>query len=70
MIISLATSSVRKCRVPLVSSQFRGSKARQFVNDAELVHFSYQRFLENQIRMHHAFEGTPIKLVFRNRSES
>ena len=40
-----------------------------FVNDAELVHFSYQRFLENQIRMHHAFEGTPIKLVFRNRSE-
>ena len=41
-----------------------------FVNDAELVHFSYQRFLENQIRMHHAFEGTPIKLVFRNRSET
>lgn len=40
-----------------------------FVNDAELVHFSYQRFLENQIRAYHAFEGTPIKLVFRNRSE-
>lgn len=41
-----------------------------FVNDAELVHFSYQRFLENQIRAYHPFEGTPIKLVFRNRSES
>jgi GTP-binding protein len=41
-----------------------------FVNDTELVHFSYQRFLENQIRAFHAFEGTPIKLVFRNRSET
>lgn len=41
-----------------------------FVNDAELVHFSYERYLENQIRTHYPFEGTPIKLVFRNRSES
>lgn len=40
-----------------------------FVNDTELVHFSYERYLENQIRMAHPFEGTPIKLVFRNRSE-
>jgi GTPase len=40
-----------------------------FVNDVELVHFTYQRYLENQIRLAHAFEGTPIKLVFRNRSE-
>lgn len=40
-----------------------------FVNDAELVHFTYQRFLENQIRAFHPFEGTPIKMVFRNRSE-
>ena len=40
-----------------------------FVNDAELVHFTYQRFLENQIRLFHPFEGTPMKLVFRNRSE-
>lgn len=41
-----------------------------FVNDPELVHFTYQRYLENQIRAHHPFEGTPIKLVFRNRSEA
>lgn len=40
-----------------------------FVNDAKLVHFSYQRFLENRIRDRYPFEGTPIKLVFRNRSE-
>jgi GTP-binding protein len=40
-----------------------------FVNDTELVHFSYRRYLENQIRMAHPFEGTPIKLLFRNRAE-
>jgi GTP-binding protein len=38
-----------------------------FVNDATLVHFTYQRYLENQIRAYHPFEGTPIKLVFRSR---
>ncbi len=40
-----------------------------FVNDVELVHFSYRRYLENQIRLAHPFEGTPIKLLFRNRAE-
>lgn len=40
-----------------------------FVNDTELVHFSYRRYLENQIRMAYPFEGTPIKLLFRNRGE-
>lgn len=40
-----------------------------FVNDVELVHFSYRRYLENQIRRAFPFEGTPIKLLFRNRSE-
>jgi GTP-binding protein len=40
-----------------------------FVNDAKLVHFTYQRFLENRIREQFSFEGTPIKLVFRSRSE-
>lgn len=40
-----------------------------FVNDVELVHFSYRRYLENQIRLANPFEGTPIKLLFRNRSE-
>lgn len=36
-----------------------------FVNDPELLHFSYARYLENQIRKTYAFEGTPIKLIAR-----
>jgi GTP-binding protein len=35
------------------------------VNDPELVHFSYARFLENRIRAEHPFLGTPIRLAFR-----
>ena len=40
-----------------------------FVNDPKLVHFSYRRYLERRIREAVDFEGTPIKLVFRARSE-
>ena len=40
-----------------------------FVNDPKLVHFGYQRFLENQIRAAHEFKGTPIKLVFKAKQE-
>ena len=36
-----------------------------FVDRPDLVHFSYQRYLENQIRAHHPFPGTPIRLQFR-----
>ncbi|WP_440895741.1 ribosome biogenesis GTPase Der [Amphibacillus sp. Q70] len=39
-----------------------------FVNDPELMHFSYQRFLENRIREAFGFEGTPIKIFARKRS--
>lgn len=38
-----------------------------FVNDPELMHFSYERFLENQIRTAFDFEGTPINVVSRRR---
>jgi len=38
-----------------------------FVNDPELMHFSYQRFLENRIREAFGFEGTPIKIFARER---
>ena len=38
-----------------------------FVNDPELMHFSYERFLENQIRAAFDFEGTPIHLIERRR---
>ena len=39
-----------------------------FANDAASVHFSYRRYLENQLRDRFGFDGTPIKLVFRDRS--
>lgn len=39
-----------------------------FVNDPELMHFSYKRFLENRIREAFGFEGTPIKILARKRS--
>ena len=37
-----------------------------FVNDVRLVHFGYERYLENQIRERYKFEGSPLKLVFRD----
>jgi GTPase len=40
-----------------------------FVNDRELMHFSYQRYLENKIREAFPFEGTPIRILVRNKSE-
>ncbi|MEA2635230.1 MAG: GTPase [Chloroflexota bacterium] len=40
-----------------------------FVNDPELVHFSYRRFLETQLRQAFGFEGSPINMVFRKRGE-
>ena len=38
-----------------------------FANEAAAIHFSYRRYLENQLRAEFGFDGTPIKLVFRNR---
>jgi GTP-binding protein len=38
-----------------------------FVNDQKLVHFTYERYLENRIREPYGFLGTPIRLVFRSR---
>ena len=40
-----------------------------FVNDPELMHFSYLRFLENRLRESFGFEGTPLKLIVRGRKE-
>ena len=40
-----------------------------FVNDKELMHFSYLRYLENKIREAFGFEGTPLKFYIRERSE-
>ena len=49
----------RKVGVPVV-----------FCNDAELFHFSYQRYIENQIRSVFGLEGTPIRLIIRERGEN
>jgi GTP-binding protein len=38
-----------------------------FVNDTELVHFSYERYLENRLRDAMPFLGTPLRLIFRRR---
>jgi GTP-binding protein len=40
-----------------------------FCNSAKLFHFSYQRYLENQLRAVFGFEGTPIRLVIRQKGE-
>jgi GTP-binding protein len=40
-----------------------------FVNDSRLVHFSYQRYLENRIRERWGFEGTPLRLRFQGHQE-
>ncbi|OFW79670.1 MAG: ribosome biogenesis GTPase Der [Alicyclobacillus sp. RIFOXYA1_FULL_53_8] len=41
-----------------------------FVNDKELMHFSYERHLENQLRKAFGFEGTPIRIVTRTKSST
>ena len=40
-----------------------------FVNDKELMHFSYTRYIENQIRETFGFKGTPLRFIIRERKE-
>ena len=40
-----------------------------FVNDPKLVHFGYERFIENRIREQFGFLGTPMRLFFRGHKE-
>ena len=41
-----------------------------FVNDPNLIHFSYHRYLENKLRHSFGFDGTPLRLSFKKRKES
>jgi GTP-binding protein len=41
-----------------------------FCNDSELFHFSYLRYIENQIRSVFGLDGTPIRIITRQRGES
>jgi GTP-binding protein len=40
-----------------------------FVNNMELFHYSYERYIENQLRRSYGFEGTPIRFIHRERDE-
>jgi GTP-binding protein len=40
-----------------------------FVNDPEIMHFSYERYLENQLRTRFGLEGTPVRFIYRSRNE-
>ncbi|HBM81343.1 MAG: ribosome biogenesis GTPase Der [Clostridiales bacterium] len=40
-----------------------------FVNDPEIMHFSYERYLENQLRKRLGFDGTPIRFIYRKKGE-
>lgn len=40
-----------------------------FVNYTNIIHFSYERYLENQIRQHFGLEGTPIRFIYREKND-
>ena len=40
-----------------------------FVNDKELFHFSYERYLINQLRKEFGLQGTPIRMIVREKNE-
>ena len=53
----------------MTQAYIRPPKFIIFVNEPDLFHFSYQRFIENQLRDRYGFEGTPLKFVIRKRKE-
>ncbi|MDD6878848.1 MAG: ribosome biogenesis GTPase Der [bacterium] len=59
-------------RLKIYFANQSGTKPPRFtfhVNSKNLVHFSYERYLENKIRENFDFEGTPIQIQFKNRNE-
>ncbi|MGI5873226.1 MAG: ribosome biogenesis GTPase Der [Bacillota bacterium] len=64
------TDKGKKCRI-LYGTQVgvKPPKIALYVNDPELVHFSYERYLINQLRQNFGFEGTPIWLLIRKNNE-
>jgi len=41
-----------------------------FINNQELMHFAYQRYLENHFRKSFQFEGTPLKFILREKRQN
>ncbi|HBG4801674.1 TPA: ribosome biogenesis GTPase Der [Clostridioides difficile] len=50
-------------------TDIRPPKTTLFINDKDLTHFSYQRYLENKIRENFGFEGTSIKFEYRQKNK-
>lgn len=60
----------KRCRIYYGTQvSVRPPKFVLFVRNKELMHFSYERYLENQIRNHFGFIGTPIQFEFREKEE-
>lgn len=67
-----APPSYKGKRLKITFSQQTGTcppKFTLFVNSDKLIHFSYERYLENKLRENFDFEGTPIKLEYRNKHD-
>ncbi len=64
--------SYKTNRLKIFFSSQSGTKPPKFtlrVNNKKLVHFSYERYLENKLRENFELEGTPIVIQFKNRSD-
>ena len=67
-----APPSYKGKRLKITFAQQTGTtppKFTLFVNSDKLVHFSYERYLENKIRENFDFEGTPIILQYKNKHD-
>ncbi|MDV9713323.1 ribosome biogenesis GTPase Der [Clostridioides difficile] len=53
----------------VTQTDIRPPKITLFINDKDLTHFSYQRYLENKIRENFGFEGTSIKFEYRQKNK-
>lgn len=63
------TYKTRRLKIYYVTQNgVRPPKFTFFVNDTELAHFSYLRYLENQIRSAYSFEGTPVRFLLRKKT--
>jgi len=54
----------------MTQAGIRPPKFVLFVNDKELMHFSYERYIINNLRSNFGFEGTPIQLILREKQDS
>ena len=64
------TKSGRRCKIYyMTQASVAPPTFIVFVNDKDLMHFSYLRYLENSIRNAVDFSGTPIKIILRSKSD-